>query len=173
MLVNSDNAAAESLAADYPGGRAAFIGAMNRLAASWNLFSIKFEDPTGLGAGNVGTARDIAELLLASAGYWLIREISVQKQVAIESKIGQRVRTINLNNTNTPILFEFENIVVSKTGLTSRAGFCLGLVVEQNNRQYVAVFLGHPTKVQRAETVKSMLYNYLNDANLADLPTQP
>ena len=173
MLVNSDNAASETLAADYPGGRTEFVAAMNRLAASWNLYSIRFEDPSGLGAGNVGTARDIAEMLQASASYWLIREISVQKQIEIEAKIKQRVRTVNLNNTNTPILFEFDNIVVSKTGTTSRAGYCLGLVVEQNQRQYVAVFLGHPSKIERANNVKNMLYNYLNDANFGELVIPP
>lgn len=169
MLVKSDNAAAETLAEAHDLGREGFIEQMNRMAREWNLITVSFVDPTGLGADNVGSARDIGEMLIISAGYWFIRETSVQKQVAIETHYKQRIRTINLNNTNTPILFEFDNIVVSKTGLTSRAGFCLGLIVEQNGRQYAAVFLGNASKQARAEQVKRILYNHISDGNLPSL----
>ena len=60
MLVRSDNAAAETLAEDYPGGRAAFIASMNAQAQQWGMKNTRFEDPTGLGANNVSSVDDVA-----------------------------------------------------------------------------------------------------------------
>jgi D-alanyl-D-alanine endopeptidase (penicillin-binding protein 7) len=37
MLINSDNAAAETIAEDYPGGRSAFIARMNMQADIWDM----------------------------------------------------------------------------------------------------------------------------------------
>lgn len=166
MLVRSDNAAAETLAADYPGGREAFVAAMNRRAAEWGWANTQFEDPTGLGAGNVSTAAELADMLTTAANYWLIRETSVKKQIAIESQYRKTVRTINLNNTNQPLLFEFNSIVVSKTGLTSRAGWCLGLVVEQNQQQFAVIVLGSRDREDRKATVKRAIYNHVVDSQL-------
>ena len=167
MLVKSDNAAAETLAEGHLLGREGFIADMNRHAQEWGMTNMQFSDPSGLSAANVATAREIGEMITLSASYWLIREISTMKQIAIDTHYKNRVRTINLNNTNTPILFEFDNIMVSKTGLTSRAGFCLALFVQQNGRQYAAVFLGEPTIQQRTDKVKRVLYNHVVDANLS------
>lgn len=60
MLVASSNEAAESLAAHI--GRETFIAAMNTQAARWGLGTMTFVDPTGLGAGNRGTARDVFDM---------------------------------------------------------------------------------------------------------------
>lgn len=163
MLVRSDNAAAETLAADYPGGRDAFIARMNQQAQQWGWENTRFEDPTGLGAGNVSTAMEVADMMITAANYWLIRETSTRKQVAIESQHKQRVRTVNLNNTNQPLLFEFNSIVVSKTGLTSRAGWCLGLVVEQHEQQYAVVVLGTRNRDDRRTAVQHAIYNHVVD----------
>jgi D-alanyl-D-alanine endopeptidase (penicillin-binding protein 7) len=166
MLVRSDNAAAETLAADYPGGREAFVAAMNRRAAEWGWTNTQFEDPTGLGAANVSTATELADIMTTAASYWLIRETSVKKHIAIEAQQQKSVRVINLNNTNQPLLFEFNSIVVSKTGLTSRAGWCLGLVVEQNQQQFAVIVLGSRDREDRKATVKRAIYNHVVDAQL-------
>lgn len=168
MLVRSDNAAAETLAADYPGGRTAFISRMNSQAREWGLGNTRFEDPTGLGAGNISNVEEIASLMETSAAYWVIREISTRKQVAVETQFKKRVRTINLNNTNLPLLFEFDNILISKTGLTSRAGWCVGLVVEQNRQRYAVVVLGAQSKQDRFRTVERVMYNHIIDNQLPD-----
>lgn len=169
MLVRSDNAAAETLAADYPGGRAAFINKMNQQAQEWGMKNTRFEDPTGLSANNISSVDDVADMMEASAGYWLIQEISTRKQVAVETKFKKHIRTVRLTNTNSPLLFEFDNIVVSKTGLTSRAGWCLGLVVEQRKQQFVIVVLGEPTKQHRIKTIQKLMYNHVIDSELPEL----
>lgn len=169
MLVRSDNAAAETLAADYPGGRDAFIAKMNRRAQEWGMTQTRFEDPTGLGPNNISSVADVASMLETSAGYWLIQEVSTRKQVAVETKFKKRIGTVSLTNTNSPLLFEFDNIIVSKTGLTSRAGWCLGLVVEQRKQQFVIVVLGEPTKKERIKTVQKLMYNHVIDDQLPEM----
>lgn len=166
MLINSDNAAAETLAEDYPGGRIAFITRMNWQATMWNLDNTNFVDPSGLGVFNVSTARDVANMMQIAAGYWFIAEISSLKQTAIETKYQKRIRTINLPHTSGPLLFAFDSVIVSKTGLTNSAGWCVGMVVKQNNQQFVVVVLGSRNKRERLNTVKDIRYNHIDDANL-------
>ena len=163
MLVKSDNAAAETLAEDYPGGRQAFIREMNRAAKRYEMNNTFFDDPSGLSAKNRSTAIDVSTLADISSGYWLIREISTQKQIAIDARYKKKVRSIILPNTNKPILFEFDNVVVSKTGFTNSAGWCVALVVEQGRQKYVVVVLGAPNKQRRTKTVEDIIYNHIID----------
>jgi serine-type D-Ala-D-Ala endopeptidase (penicillin-binding protein 7) len=162
MLVRSDNAAAETLAEDYPGGRKAFIKAMNDTAKQHGM-SAKFYDPSGLSRNNTGTASDVATLFDLASGYWVIRDTSTLKQVVIDAKFKKKVRKIILNNTNRPVLFEFDNVIVSKTGFTNPAGWCVGLVVMKEDKKYVVVILGAKSKKQRLDIVDEVLYNYVVD----------
>lgn len=169
MLIKSDNAAAETLAADYPGGRTAFVARMNHQAALWDMKNTNFVDPSGLGVFNTSTARDVADLMHTASGYWLIRDVSGQKQVALETKYRKKIRTITLAHTSGPLLFTFDNVIVSKTGLTSAAGHCVGMLVEQGKQQYIVVVLGAKNKTERLKTVKDIRYNHVVDTNLRDL----
>jgi D-alanyl-D-alanine endopeptidase (penicillin-binding protein 7) len=169
MLVRSDNAAAETLANDYPGGRKAFIARMNAQALEWGMTTTRFEDPTGLSANNVSTVSDVASMMEASSGYWVIRETTTRKQIAVETQFKKRIRTVSLVNTNSPLLFEFENIIISKTGLTSKAGWCVGLVVDQRQQQYAIVVLGARTKQDRIRTVEKIMYNHVIDNQLPEM----
>jgi D-alanyl-D-alanine carboxypeptidase len=107
-------------------------------------------------------------MLETSAAYWVIQEISTRKHIAVETQLKKQVRTINLNNTNAPLLFEFDNILVSKTGLTSRAGWCVGLVVEQRKQRYSVIVLGSQSKQDRFRTVERVMYNHIIDNQLVE-----
>jgi D-alanyl-D-alanine endopeptidase (penicillin-binding protein 7) len=167
MLVRSDNAAAETLAGDYPGGRKEFIWRMNQQAREWGINAV-FRDPTGLDRGNMATAGDVGTMAAYAAGYWVIRDASVKKTVAFERKFKKRLRTIQLNNTNRPLLMEFDEIIVSKTGLTGPAGYCVALVVEHEKQRRVIVVLGEKNKTRRTDTVQDIMYNHVLDQNLQD-----
>lgn len=169
MLVKSDNAAAETLAEDYPGGRSAFVARMNYQVRLWDMKNTSFVDPSGLGVFNISTAREVADLMQTAMGYWLIREVSSLKHVAFETKYAKKIRTINVAHTSGPLLFTFDNVIVSKTGLTNAAGWCVGMVVEQNQQQYVIVVLGSKNKKQRLDTVNDIRYNHVVDTNLREL----
>lgn len=165
MLVRSDNGAAETLAADYPGGRKEFVWRMNQQARTWGINAV-FRDPTGLDSHNMATAGDIGTLLTYAQAYWVIRETSVQKTVLFERRFKKRLRTIQLNNTNRPLLIEFDDIVVSKTGFTNPARYCVALVVETNRQQRAIVVLGAANKSRRIDTVEDIMYNHVLDENL-------
>jgi len=167
MLVRSDNAAAETLANDYPGGRKEFIWKMNQQAREWGINAV-FRDPTGLDRGNMATAGDIGTMASYAAGYWVIRDASVKKTVAFETKFKKKLRKIQLNNTNRPILIEFDNIITSKTGFTNPAGYCVALVVEHQKQRRVIVVLGEKNKTRRIDTVQDIMYNHVLDQNLQD-----
>lgn len=160
-LVRSDNSAAESLAHDYPGGRDAFMRAMNQKAKQLKMLDTHFLDPTGLSVFNVSTAVDIHRMLTAAQGYPLIRSISTMKEAQISSDDKKSLRQIVFSNTNKTALTNFTNIVVTKTGLTNAAGWCVGLVVEEQGQNYYIVILGSKNKQSRLDKVKELMYNYV------------
>jgi len=169
MLIKSDNAAAETLANDYPGGRSAFIARMNYQARLWGMDQTHFNDPSGLGVFNLSTVRDVANMVYTASGYWFIRDAGGKKQVALETKYKKHIRTINLAHTSGPLLFTFDNVLISKTGLTSAAGWCVGMLAEHRGKQYVVVVLGSRNKKERLDSVKDIRYNHVVDTNLKDL----
>ena len=168
LLINSDNAAAETFAADYPGGRSAFLQAMNQRAWSLGMYSTQFQDPSGLSAGNVSNAGDLGTMIRAAGEYPIIRDISTQSHVAVETHSRKRTRIMELNNTNGRALGMIDNVRVGKTGFTNPAGFCIGLQVQQQGDVYLVVVLGAKNSAKRLDLVKNLLYNHT--AEIADTP---
>lgn len=159
-LIRSDNHAAEVLSKNFHGNRESFISAMNSKALSLGMFTAEFVDPTGLGAANSATARDIAKMVFAAGQYPDIRR-STQKTVEVVTQQGRKTRTVSINNTNKDILTEFDNILVSKTGTTSRAGKCLAMLVEKAGQVYAIVILGEPNKIRRDLQARNLMHNHL------------
>ena len=163
MLIKSDNGAAETIAADYPGGRDRFISAMNNRAMLMGLKNTHFNDPTGLSNGNVSTADDVAHLVVGAAYYPMIRDISTKKESTILIQVKRKDRSVVLSNTNKVLLREFDSIRLSKTGFTNPAGFCVAILVEQpvknEMRHQVIVVMGAKNTAQRVDTVKRMMYH--------------
>jgi D-alanyl-D-alanine endopeptidase (penicillin-binding protein 7) len=168
LLINSDNAAAETFAADYPGGRSAFLQAMNQRAWQLSMYSTQFQDPSGLSSGNVSNAGDLGTLIRSAGEYSIIRDISIQPHVAVETHSRKRSRMMELSNTNGRALGIIENIQVSKTGFTNPAGFCMALQVEQHGEVYLVVVLGAKNSAKRLDLVKNLLYNHT--AEVVDTP---
>lgn len=171
LLIRSDNTAAETLAETYPGGRSSFMIAMNARAQSLGMTQTFFEDPSGLSRNNVSSASDVHKMLVASMNYSAIKDLSVQKQVMFDTYYKKKIRKVVLHNTNSKLLFEFDNIVITKTGYTNPAGFCLGLIVEQKGKYYAVVIMGTPTPLFRFNLARKILrqeipYNNLFDSDL-------
>jgi D-alanyl-D-alanine endopeptidase (penicillin-binding protein 7) len=163
MLIKSDNGAAETIAADYPGGRDRFISAMNERAMLMGLKNTHFNDPTGLNTGNVSTADDVANLVVGAAHYPQIRRISTKEESTILIQVKRKERPLVLNNTNRVLLHEFDSILLSKTGFTNPAGFCVAILIEQQVKNeihhQVIVVMGAKNTAQRVDTVKRMMYH--------------
>ena len=169
LLIKSDNAAAETLAADYPGGRERFIRDMNLRAMMLNMYSTSFDDPSGLSKNNLSTASDVTQMVIASSTYPEIRTISTKRTTTIETQGKRKNKVWVLHNTNTAILSQVQGIQVSKTGYTNPAGFCVALLVQKNDndRDYyeVIVVMGARNSSQRVDTVKRVAYNELSGEN--------
>jgi D-alanyl-D-alanine carboxypeptidase len=162
LLVKSDNVAADSIADDYPGGRQAFISAMNNKAQALGLKNTVFDDPSGISAKNVSTVEDIGSMMQVAALYPFIRTVSTMEQARIPQKRGKKNTNVVLNNTNQRLLSQFKEIVAGKTGFTSRAGFTIGLAVESAGQKFVIVVLGARTKDHRAKLVNDIIHTHLN-----------
>lgn len=163
MLIKSDNAAAETIAADYPGGRQNFINAMNVRAGLIGLKNTNFNDPSGLDKGNVSTAEDVTRMVVSAAYYPMIRNISTKKESTILIQVKRQEWPVVLSNTNRVLLKEFDTIRLSKTGFTNPAGFCVAILIQQpvNNEMHhqVIVVMGAKSSAQRVDTVKRMMYH--------------
>lgn len=162
MLVKSDNGAAETLAQDYPGGRQAFIQAMNSKAVGLGMWQTHYDDASGLSRLNVSTARDLAVMVAHADQYNFIRDVSVRTQISVATSGRKHTRQVSLNNTNTSTLTRFNNILVSKTGFTNPAGFCMALMVEDSGRRYAVIVLGAVDKIKRLATVSDAISNRLH-----------
>jgi D-alanyl-D-alanine endopeptidase (penicillin-binding protein 7) len=163
MLIRSDNGAAETIAADYPGGREKFITDMNIRAMMMGLKNTHFNDPTGLNNGNVSTAEDVSHLVVGAAFYPMIRDISTKKESTILIQVKRKDRPVVLSNTNRVLLREFDSILLSKTGFTNPAGFCVAILIEHPVKNeihhQVIVVMGAKNTAQRVDTVKRMMYH--------------
>lgn len=170
MLVKSDNAAAEILATDYPGGRSSFIAAMNTRARTLGMYNTSFTDPSGLSPNNVSTAKDIGKMVTVAATFPQITEYSVKKEIKIARERKRKIQQVTLVNTNRSLLYEFDEIKVSKTGFTFPAGYCLAMVVEKDSAKFAVVILGARDRLQRLAIAKHLIRTQLKSETPNPVP---
>jgi len=65
----SENRAAMALSRHYPGGRPAFLQAMNVKARMLGMRNSRFIDPAGLNPGNVASMQDLVKMVRAASEY--------------------------------------------------------------------------------------------------------
>ena len=138
-LMSSENLATYTLAANYPGGSAAFVSAMNATAALLGMSNTRFTDPTGLSPDNTSTAQDLLILSSAVYQYPLIRQFSTQGQIDMHF----RSPSYSLAYTNTNPLTRNTNwkVMLSKTGYLSESGRCLIMVADIEGELVTMVLL--------------------------------
>lgn len=138
-LMSSENRAAASLAAHYPGGYNAFIRAMNTKAKTLGMTNTRYVEPTGLSANNVSTARDLTRLLMGSKMYPLLGELSTTaEKTAVFSNPSY---ALPFRNTNYLVRNPSWDIQLTKTGYTDDAGHCLAMRTVINGRPVTMVVL--------------------------------
>ncbi|MBK6906127.1 MAG: D-alanyl-D-alanine endopeptidase [Rhodocyclaceae bacterium] len=152
-LMSSENRAASALSRHYPGGKAAFVTAMNRKAEMLGLGDTHFLDPTGLTAANVSSPRDLARMVNAAYQYPLIREFSTTPGDVVRVS----GREMQFNNTNSLVKNPTWEIGLSKTGYIAEAGKCLVMQAYLNSKPVVIVLLdswGKATRIGDANRIK-------------------
>jgi serine-type D-Ala-D-Ala endopeptidase (penicillin-binding protein 7) len=153
-LMASENRAAAALGRSYPGGTQAFVAAMNEMAIELDMNDTRFVDPTGLSAGNVSSARDLAKLVRAAHGYPLIREYSTRDKATV--LLSGRTK-MHYRNTNGLVRNARWEIDLSKTGYISEAGRCLVMQVRLASKDLIVVLLdswGKHSRVGDANRIK-------------------
>lgn len=160
LLIRSDNNAAEAFANAWPDGRSAFLNQMNEKAQKLKMANTYYADPSGLDKRNVSTAEELSKLIIASSKYPLIGSVSSSKYLTIEKRIGKKIRSVSLTNTNSRLLFQFDSIALSKTGFTNPAGRCLALLVDKAGTKYAIVILGEKNTEKREEKARHLINDY-------------
>lgn len=144
-LMSSDNRAASALGrTTLPGGKPAFVAAMNRKAADLGMTDSRFADPTGLDGNNTSTAEDLVVMVRAAAAYPLICEITTRGSMEVHP-YGD-TGTLQYRNTNPLVRNPTWHVELSKTGFVNEAGHCLVMRAVIGGRLLSIVLLDSPGK---------------------------
>lgn len=138
-LMSSENLACHVLATHYPGGKAAFVSAMNDKARELGMTDTRFVGPSGLSPDNRSTAADLAKLARAAAAYELIGDYSTTPDYTVSFRSPRY--SLPYGNTNGLTRSDRWNISLSKTGYLDEAGRCLVVVTTVAGRAVAMVLL--------------------------------
>lgn len=144
-LMSSENRAAFTLSSHYPGGRTAFVAAMNRKARELQMKDSYFADPTGLTRDNVASAADLVKLVNAAYAQPVIRDFSTRT----EQEFYAGGRALHFINSNRLVRGGEWEIGLQKTGYISEAGRCLVMQATVHDRPVVMVLLDSISTVAR------------------------
>ena len=164
-LMASENRAAAALGRAYPGGRTAFVTAMNHKAFELGMTSTRFVDSTGLSSENVSTAQDLAKMVTAAYRYPLIQEFTTLPDYVVHTGNG---RPLAFRNSNGLVKDGAWHIEVSKTGYISEAGRCLVMQARIGAKPVIIVLLdswGRYTRIGDANRIKRWI-----ESPLASVP---
>ena len=160
MLVASANEAAVALARSTGLSPSAFVAAMNRHAQASGLSSLRFADPAGLEAANVGNAEDVARLITLALQHERIRQalIRTSYRFTIRGTGEQREAPA----TNQELLLPggagvAVAVVGGKTGYLEEVGYNFAGVVEQSGRLVSVAVLGAATEDGRWQSVRAVV----------------
>lgn len=160
LLIYSDNAAAETLAEHYPGGRTGFLTEMNAVANKLGMKSTYFVDPHGYKSQSYSSASDLMLLIqYAVQKHPCISTFSTLKH--LEFTFDNPDDTVSLDNINISLLTEFSEICLSKTGRSTTSGYCYAMALNHNNCTYGLVMLGSPTHAVKEAFARKLIHNYI------------
>jgi len=159
-LMASENRAAAALSRYYPGGRPAFIAAMNAKAKELGMAETHFENPTGLTSHNVSTARDLVKMVNAAYQYPLIRKFSTDRSYDVYPGKG----VLAYNSTNALVRNPTWDIGLQKTGFINEAGECMVMQATIHGRPLVMVLLDSTGKYTRFADA-TRLRKWLDDSD--------
>ena len=159
VMVSSANDCAVALAEYISGSETAFVVRMNERAQQLGMKNTTFENVTGLDdtvKNHLTSARDIA-----------IMSAELMKHEAVFNYTTIWMDTIRngafgLTNTNRLIRF-YKGANGLKTGMTSKAGFCISAAAKRSDMQLIAVIMGAPSRdIRNAAASKLLDYGFAN-----------
>jgi serine-type D-Ala-D-Ala endopeptidase (penicillin-binding protein 7) len=157
LLVESSNEAAEVIAAQAD--REKFISSMNEKAKSLGMEETYFVDPSGLGAGNISSLRDLfrlAQYIYQNRSF--IFEVTANQNLKTAHQGGEFGQLVNFNQVD-----DLDNLIGGKVGETIAAGQTSvtlhRLTVKGEERVVAIIILG--SKERNADVTK--LYRYAEE----------
>lgn len=157
-LMSSENRAAAALSRDYPGGRTAFVAAMNAKARRLGMPHTHFVNATGLSPQNVSTARELARLVRAANGYPLIRRYSTDHQQLVFTGRGE----LQYVNSNRLVRYGRVQASLQKTGFINESGHNMVMRVMAHGRRPVIVTLLDSTSAEGSRLDGERIAHWLN-----------
>lgn len=136
-LMSSENRAASALGRNYPGGKPAFVAAMNAKARELGMSDTHYVDSSGLSKMNVASARDLAKLAIAAYEHPMLRQFSTDAKAVVEAN----GRPMQFGTTNRLVASPDWSIGLQKTGFINEAGRCLLMQAVIEGRSVIMVFL--------------------------------
>ena len=152
-LMSSDNRAAAALARTYPGGRDAFLEAVQHKLQTLDMRQTVIEEPTGLSPHNRSTAADLVKMTTAASYYPDIARISTNT----EELVDMNGNMVHFRNTNRLVGKQDWDIQLSKTGFTREAGRCLIMRMKAAGKQVVVVLLNARDSMARMADAENVL----------------
>lgn len=159
LLMSSANDAAEVLAANYQGGREAFIQRMNDKAKELNLINTVFKNPSGLdGEGHYSTARDLVRLSKIALENEIFSQMVSTQKLNIKNSTGTiEHRLVNINE----LLGQVEGVKGVKTGWTENARENLVTYIERDGKRILIALLGSQDRFgETKELIEWIFKNY-------------
>lgn len=155
MLVDSANDAAEILAENFPGGRLAFVAAMNSKAVALHLTHTHFQNPTGLDETNhYSSAADLTRLAQAVLDHPFLAKIVSTENVVISTNNSPHV----LSNVN-QLLGRVPGVLGIKTGFTDLAGQSLVTYVKRQDHPVIITVLGSTDRFTDSVSLINWVYS--------------
>ncbi len=150
-LVGSANNAILALVRSAGPTRKEFVKKMNEKAKILGLENTFFKDPTGLDAGNVSTALEVAKLADYAFKNGLINKITTTAKYSFQT-INTK-KWYSVINTNW-LINSLPGLFGSKTGYLSEAGSCVAAGISENDKKFIIVLLGTKDSKTRFEELK-------------------
>ncbi len=154
MIIQSGNDASVALAEHVAGSADAFVALMNSYADELGLTGSRFQNPTGLPAGeHYTTARDVA----------LLAKVIIEEFPEHYRWYSEREYTYNgiTQHNRNSLLWRDASVDGVKTGHTDAAGYCLVAAAEREGMRLIAVVMGTPSSKARTDASQALLnYGY-------------
>ncbi len=173
-LMSSENRAANMLTRYYPGGKSAFVDAMNYKAMQLGMNQSYFVEGTGLASANMASAQDLVKLMKAASKYPLIRDFSTQSSLTLTGEMGQ---LLSFHSTNRLVNNPEWTVLLQKTGFINAAGQCLVMHALIDGRSVMMVLLdsaGKMSRINDATRIRSwLLMQAANDLSASSVLPYP
>lgn len=165
LAVISGNDAARATARFMSGSITDFAALMNAAAAEIGLTQTHFEEPSGLSAQNISTARDLAVF----SRYYLKRHPEAIREIhnvytmefpradIMPPGVPPPAGKILLRNRN-HLIFDYEGCDGLKTGYIDESGYNIIVTAERDGTRFIVVSLGGKNgTAARSQTAASLL----------------